>query len=496
MQINIRNVFFLCIFCSVFNSGLNASEPVPVFRGDYPDPSIVRVGDDYYMTHNSSHSVPGLFVYHSTDMINWKLLGPAITEYMGDVFAPEIVHCKGKFYIYFPALGSNYVVWAEKPEGPWSKPINLEVGHIDPGHLITPDGKRYLYLSGIHVVPLSEDGLSTTEKPKHIFTGWPVPDEWQIECHCLESPKVFFKDGYYHMITAQGGTAGPPTGHMITHARSKNPFGPWENSPHNPITRAKSRKETWGMRGHGTVFDDKNGDWWVLYHAYEKDYFNLGRQNLLEPLEWTKDNWLRVSEDPERMKSLPERKKTPPFEDRFDGNSPAMQWVFWQRTLEPGMEFTGDAMIWNANGSRIEETNPLLIRAQDHSYEVMVDVEIEDGCEAGLVLFYNPMNYVGIKLADDGYHTGLRNVIPNNIIPRTDLRRAILKIRNDENSVEFFTSEDGGKTFQKIGTGLDVSGFHTNTFGGYSSMKPGLFCIGKGKASFRNFRYVPIPENE
>ena len=473
---------------------LQASEPVAVFRGDYPDPSIVRVGEDYYLTHNSSHCVPGLFVYHSTDLVNWKLLGPAITEYMGDVYAPEITHCNGKFYIYFPALGSNYVVWAEKPEGPWSKPIDLKVGHIDPGHVVTPEGKRFLYLSGIHVVPLSDDGLSCLEKETHIFTGWPVPDDWEIECHCLESPKVFFKDGYYHMITAQGGTTGPPTGHMITHARSKNPMGPWENSPCNPITRAVTRRATWGMRGHGTVFDDKGGNWWVYYHAYEKDFFNLGRQNLLEPLKWTEDGWLRVDEDPKRLESLAERKKPEPFRDDFNGKSLGMQWVFWRRTTEPAMEFTGDGLAWTANGSKIEETNPLLMKATDHSYEISVDVEIDEDCEAGLLLFFNADTYVGLKMNRDGYRTGLRPVLPNGDWARSNLRRSVLKICNNENSVEFFVSEDGGKNFKKIGVGLDVSGFHANTFGGYSSLKPGLFSIGQGKATFRDFRYVPLDE--
>lgn len=490
LRTQLRNIL-AALFLLVFVSPSGAGEPMPVFRGDYPDPSLVRVGEDFYLTHNSSHSVPGLFVYHSTDLVNWTLLGPALSQYMGDVYAPEIVHHKGRFYIYFPALGSNYVVWADKPEGPWSKPIDLEVGHIDPGHVVDAEGKRYLFLSGINVVALADDGLSTVGEVKNVYNGWPVPDDWQIECHCLESPKLFFKDGYFHMITAQGGTTGPPTGHMAIHARAKNPMGPWENSPYNPLTRATTRKARWGMRGHGTAFDDKDGNWWLYYHAYEKDFFTLGRQNLLEPLEWTEDGWLRVSDDPARLASLPSLKENKPFEDDFRGESLAMNWVFWRRTVDPAMEFTGDALAWTADGKRIEETNPMLIRARDHSYEITADIEIEEGCEAGLLLYYNPDNYVGLKLSSKGYHTGLRAVIPNSMIPRPDLRRAVLKIRNDENSVEFFVSEDEGKTFRKIGVGLDVSGFHANTFGGYSSMKPGIFCIGEGKATIRNFRYEP-----
>ena len=479
----------------VFSFQILAVEPIPIFRGDYPDPTIVRVGEDYYLTHTSGYNLPGLFVYHSTNLIDWTLLGPAIEKSDIDllIYAPDIVFHNNKFFIYFPAAGTNFVVWADKPEGPWSKPIDLKVPHIDPGHLVATDGKRYLYLSGGNVIELSPDGLSTVGKLKHVYDGWQIPADWQIECHCLESPKLFSRDGYYHMISAQGGTTGPPTGHMIVHARSKNPMGPWENSPHNPIIRATSRKENWGMRGHGTVFDDPNGNWWVIYHAYEKDFKTLGRQNCLEPLKWTEDGWLRVDEEPKRLQSLAKPQKRIPLEENFTGESLPMPWFFWHRTIvDPYMEFTRDGLVWKAQGQRIEETNPLLMKAADHSYEIQVDVEIDGQSEAGLLLFYDPKNYIGIKLTEHGYETGLRGELPRGRTTRSGVSRSILKIRNDENSVEFFISEDNGKTFTKIGTGLDVCGFHANTFGGYSSLKPGLSCTGEGRATFRNFRYTPL----
>ena len=235
----------------------------------------------------------------------------------------------------------------------------------------------------------------------------------------------------------------------------------------------------------------------MIYHAYEKDFKTLGRQNILEPLKWTEEGWLCVDDDPKRLQSFAEPQKRQPFVENFTGESLPIPWFFWHRTtVEPGMKFTKDGLVWKALGQRIEETNPLLMKASDHSYEIQVDVEIEGQAEAGLLLFYDSKNYVGIKLTERGYETGLREGLPRGRTLRSGVSRSIVKIRNDENSVEFFFSEDNGQTFAKIGTGLDVCGFHANTFGGYSSLKPGIISLGEGSATFRNFRYTPLTKKQ
>src|SRR3546814_17757621 len=99
------------------------------------------------------------------------------------------------------------------------------------------------------------------------------------------------------MITAVGGTAGPPTGHMVIAARSKSIHGPWENCPANPLVRTRSAVEKWWSRGHATLVEGPAGDWWSVYHGYENGYWTLGRQALLDPVEWTDDGWLRMNGD-------------------------------------------------------------------------------------------------------------------------------------------------------------------------------------------------------
>ena len=113
----------------------------------------------------------------------------------------------------------------------------------------------------------------------------------------LEGPKLLHKDGYYYMVSAEGGTAGPATSHMVVVARSKSVFGPWENSPYNPLVHTYSASDPWWSKGHGTLIDDAEGNWWVVYHAYAQGYHTLGRQTLIDPVEWTTDGWVKLRHD-------------------------------------------------------------------------------------------------------------------------------------------------------------------------------------------------------
>lgn len=126
----------------------------------------------------------------------------------GSGYAPDLIKYDGKFYIYYPAHGTNYVIWATDIRGPWSKPIDLKVGDIDPGHVVDSLGNRYLHLSGGTMVELSRDGLSTIGERHKVYEGWQYPEDWEVEYFCLESPKLTFQNGYFYMTSAEGGTAG------------------------------------------------------------------------------------------------------------------------------------------------------------------------------------------------------------------------------------------------------------------------------------------------
>lgn len=234
----------------------------PIMPGDHPDPTILKDGDDYYMTFSSFDTYPGLTLWHSRDLVNWQPLSAALTTPIGSVWAPELVLHRSRYYLYIPArtkeYRSIYVIHADDIRGPWSEPIDLGLHeHIDPGHAVGKDGRRYLFLSKGDLVPLTDDGLATAGPVEHVYDPWRYPDDWVVECACPEGPKVVRRGEWFYLVTAVGGTAGPPTGHMVIAARSRSIRGPWEHAPNNPQVRTRSATEKWWSRGHATLVEDR-----------------------------------------------------------------------------------------------------------------------------------------------------------------------------------------------------------------------------------------------
>ena len=202
----------------------------PVLAGDYPDPSIIHVGREYYMVNTSEMYTPGLLIWHSRDLVHWAPVTYALKRYDGIVAAPDLTYYKHRFYIYYTPGRSTHVITAQKIQGPWSNPVRLTrrgkpFAAFDPFFMAGPHGTPYLIGAGDFIVRLSPDGLSVVGKRKYIYKGWPIPQNWIVECPCLEGPKVFRHDGYYYLVSAEGGTSGPPTSHMAILARSQNLLG-------------------------------------------------------------------------------------------------------------------------------------------------------------------------------------------------------------------------------------------------------------------------------
>jgi xylan 1,4-beta-xylosidase len=455
----------------------------PIFPGDYPDPSILIDGEDYYIVHSSFEYYPGLLIWHSNDLINWTPVANALHKYVGSVWAPDLAKYNGKYYIYFPANNTNYVISANAIEGPWSDPAELKVPMIDPGHVVDNDGNRYLYFSSGSYVPLSKDGLSITGETKHTYDGWKIPRDWSIECFCMEGPKLFKRGDYYYLTVAEGGTAGPATSHMVISARSKSPLGPWENSPYNPILRAQSSEDKWCSIGHGTVFEDASGKWWMIFHGYEKEHYNMGRQTLMLPIEWSMDGWYKIRENvkvdkPIEKTSSKQAEKEFSLSDNFGGTALKLTWKFFGEYDTSRYQVNNNSITINGKGKSIPECSPMLCIPSDHSYMAQVELELEGDAIGGLVLFYNQQAYSGI-LADK-----------NNIL--TNLRGwQFATEKNVNHTVDMFYSIDG-ENWIKTENSLEVSGYHHNVLGGFLSLRIGLCSIGEGKVIFKNFVYQPI----
>ena len=464
----------------------------PIFSGDYADPSLLRDGSDYYIVHSSYNYYPGLLIWHSKDLINWKPVTNALHKDVGSVWAPDLVKYNNKFYIYFPANNTNYVVTASSINGPWSDPVDLKIGNIDPGHIIDDEGRRYLYFSGGGYVPLTEDGLSVAGQMKYTYSGWPIPREWSIECFCLESPKLVKRGEYYYMTVAQGGTAGPATSHMVVSARSKFIFGPWENSPYNPIIRTQNSGEKWWSKGHGTLFEDAQGKWWMVYHAYEKDHYNMGRHTLLEPIEWTNDGWYRtpanvVSDQPIKRPAEMSSQSNFTLSDNFSGNKLGPQWGFYDEYDTARFRVGNNSLVINGKGDAVSNCSPLLCVPSDHSYRAQVELSIDGNATGGLVLFYNNKAYSGIAAGGEDVHAILRGwQFPTE--KKVFKERIFLRLENLNHTVNMFYSSDGDQ-WNKIENSVEVSSYNHNVLGDFVSLRLGLVSMGKGNVTFKNFRY-------
>ena len=361
---------------------------------------------------------------------------------------------------------------------------------IDPGHVVGEDGKRYLYVDKGAIAPLSDDGLKVTGPKKTVYEGWQFPKEWKTEGNgdmFLEGPKLLHKDGYYYMVSAEGGTAGPATSHMVVVARSKSVFGPWENSPYNPLVHTYSASDPWWSKGHGTLIDDAEGNWWVVYHAYAQGYHTLGRQTLIDPVEWTADGWVKLRHDARPLPAQDPEKHGLELSDDFTGKQLGLQWTFWKEYAPESLSFGKDGMSVKAKGKTPADGRLLMVTATDKNYELTTEITLGKGNTGGLLLFYDEKAYAGVA-SDGKTFTIYRNGEKTETMPSDYHKHFHLRLLNRANRVTLSASKDG-KSWKELATDIDVSGLHHNNYGGFYALRPALLSTGKGRTTFRNFTY-------
>lgn len=463
----------------------------PLFAGDYADPSILRVGRNFYMTHTCYRYAPGLQVWQSSDLVNWTPISSALDKTYGEVWAPDLIYHQERYYIYYPQDGRLFVVHALDPRGPWSAPVDLNIGGIDPGHVVGTDGTRYLHFAGGNAIQLSADGLAVLGEKKRVYEGWQFPKEWQTEGFWLESPKLTQRGSYFYLISAEGGTTGPPTSHMAVVARSKSPLGPWENSPYNPLIHTYSAKETWWSVGHGTLVSTPDDRWYFVYHGYRNGLHTLGRHTLLEPVEWTEDGWPRAPMGLRRHEPMPApmgvgQRPMLPLSDDFRAPMLKATWEAWNETDRSRFQVGQGALSIRAKGDSFGQSSPLTVMARDASYQVQVAVTSRATCGAGMGLFYNPDNWLLAELKS----TQLRvyNAKQTLLSREWKADSAYLRIVNRHNRVEFLASENG-RDWQRLVAGVDTSGYNHNVLKSFQALRPALAAIGEGEARFTHFAY-------
>ncbi len=272
----------------------------PIIRGFHPDPSICRVGSDYYLVTSTFEYFPGIALFHSRDLVNWEQIGNCITkpgqlDYSkfkdsGGVWAPTIRYHKGRFYVTVAIDGmGNMIMHTDDINGEWSDPVWTDFGGIDPSICFDGDDAYYCtndFTNGHEAIVLAKIDPATgirKEERREIWNG--TGGGW------LESPHVYHIGDYYYVLAAEGGTS---FNHMETAARSKNIYGPYENCPYNPIlTNKNDTTKQIQCAGHADLVDDKNGNWWMVHlgtRSVLKSKTPLGRETFLTPVEW-KEGW-------------------------------------------------------------------------------------------------------------------------------------------------------------------------------------------------------------
>ena len=492
----------------------------PVIEFDKPDVTVLREGEDYFLT--GSHSTfPSLPIYHSKDLVHWNLLYFAITDPDLKVWggAPDLVKVGDTYYLYLMngRNGINVMTCKDIWKGDWTdpKPLHLgpvkkedwpeganvdhwdyNLGFIDPGHVIGEDGKRYLFVSGGFMVQLSDDGLSVVTKPKKVYEPWPIPEEWAIEGYYIEAMSLFKRGDYFYLMAAQGGTFGPPTGHMAVSMRSKSVFGPWEHSPYNPIVHAKSPKDPWWCRGHATVLDDVEGNWHIIYHAEEKGFRNHGRKTLLEPIVWDENGWFHVPEgvNPEDELPMPAGTEVPNTlqrSDAFEGPGLGLQWGVKDRDLyrKENWCFRDGGLALKAFGETLPEGMQLVQMTGDHEWEMSVEVYPETDACGGIGVYLCPECYVSLELCNG--EMAVSRPARGGAYWRKQIGKKAVKMKMTcrEQMVTLRYEDDEG--WHRVQFDTEISTWCTDSFGAVPAT-PMIFSYGKNATLFKNAVYTTI----
>lgn len=496
-SIKVWIILMLCLFVGACCQ----QAPIKVlFPGNWADPTIVKVEEDYYLTSNNDNYIPSVLVFRSKDLRRWEPLVYASPQ-VGQGPATDIALHEGKLYIYGGGGNNPWVMFSEPPFTSWSERINMQPvrSHgIDAGHISDDEGNRYLYTNQGKIVHLSQDGLRALTAPEKVYEAWEIPDHIANECVCLESPKLFKRDGWYYMVSAEGGTAGPATSHMAVVARAKHPLGPWEDSPYNPLIWTKDASEPWWSKGHATLIEGPDKHWYAIYHGYMNGQRTLGRSTLISPIEWKSDGWPELSEHWPREWDKPIVVNLP-LSDDFNGDTLGFQWQSLRRFDPNRYTFNNGRLDITAVGAEPGASFPITVNPNSPAYEVETELVIEGDVTAGLILFYSPDAYISLGLSHEGQL--LKHVKKSQSGPFVRGRgriaysgkRVKLKMKNDRQDASFYYAEVDGK-WVKLEQSDDISFFQHNIFGGFLSVRPGIFVTGEGKASFSYFKYRSLEE--
>jgi alpha-N-arabinofuranosidase len=491
----------------------------PIIPGFYPDPSVVRVNGDFYLVTSSFEYFPGIPIFHSKDLLNWRQIGHVITrasqafldsaKHSHGIFAPNISYHNGKFYVavFNRTTGRNLIYTADNPTGNWSEPIIVKQSGGDPA-LYFEENKAY-FLSASDFILCSEIDIQTgkiIQASKQLWagTGGRFP----------EGPHLYKINGYYYLMIAEGGTE---YGHMETIARSKAIWGPYESFQGNPILthRDKGTHPIQGV-GHADLFCDPQNNWWIVCLAYRQvapfqQFHHLGREVFLAPVTW-QNNWPVINQHEGLSLEMVTNRKMAKQNliknsiDHFDSTRLAFYWNtlrkpidnFYTLNFRKGwLALTGQAENLDVIGS------PSFIGRRLQHFNTSCTTEIDfipakNGEEAGLVVYKKDAHHYEIavtRLSDKRYLIvrktigSLSAVVGKEEIPEGTVQ---LKVTTEPFWIHFSYSMNN-LPFKYVTRG-ETRYLSTEVAKSYTGLYIGLYATGNGQpctkpAFFNYFNY-------
>ncbi len=471
----------------------------PILRGFNPDPSIVRVNDDYYIATSTFEWFPGVQIHHSRDLVHWRLITHPLTRVSqldmlgvpdsGGIWAPCLTHSDGLFYLVYtnvlsygePYVGHNYVVTAPDIMGPWSEPIYLNSSGFDPSMFHDDDGRKWVVNrfcskgGGILLQEYSPEQRALIGTPEHIFNETPLG--------MTEAPHIYKHNGYYYLMVAEGGTE---YNHAVTVARSTAINGPYEVDPQNPmLTSAHAPDIELQKAGHASIAQAQNGDWYMVHLCGrprgEERRCLLGRETAIQKVEWSSDNWLRLVHGGSQpiaeldAPDLPEHSFAPePERDDFNSQTLSVHLNSLRVPVDDSWLSLTERPGWLRLRGRVSlqsYQNQSLIarRLQAFSCEAETCMEFEpdnDQQAAGLICLYNTRlyHYLYVSRNRDGQkllsisscNAGSFNAPLQKDVIIDGWERVYLKACVNYPRLVFQYSQDG-ESWQAIGSELDAT---------------------------------------
>lgn len=494
----------------------------PVIPGCFPDPSICRVGNDYYVVNSTFEFFPGIPVSHSQDLIHWEQIGYCIDRpdqlrlITGRIsntglFAPTIRHHNGLFYMIVTNVANseegtgNFYVWAENPAGPWSDPVFLPTPGIDPSLFFDDDGRAYYTGSSDSGIVLCEVDLQNgklLDDPAVIWggTGGAYP----------EGPHLYKKDGWYYLMISEGGTE---RGHMLTMARSRCISGPYEACPHNPVMSNRSHRLPIDSVGHADLVCDPDGNWWAIclgtrLFGYPPRH-NLGRETMLVPVTW-QGEWPVFGDhglvhqciETDLLPCTQPQQTTENWTDDFDSESLDLCWNHIYVPQEPLYRTGHHALTLYGNAYTLSDAQPIAWigrRQRHHGCDCTVTLHFptcQRGEEAGLSVFMTHRHHYEIALLhEDERKLILRRQIGSlwkieQSIPYSN-DTVTLRLEGDKNIYRF--SYALGDQWITLGSG-ETQYLTTEVGGAFTGNYIALYACGNGiacqtPAAFSHFCY-------